>query len=439
MAEVTDVNPQIAQNKPKLKVAELQHFIALKMMDSPLAPRSWAKFPHKFHVYSDRVGKKAVLEEVSPGLVEYRDEIFVTDTIIKYCYGPLAATPNAAFSHKQAVACKNLWFGLVKGIEQTPFAVAEKSAPGLAFRRLPFDAPAEDPIETPLRFEEFLSRCSQPDVLCAFIGSLFYPEADRQQYLYLYGEGLDGKGSLLRMLFHVFGSAYQSLQPKGRDDRFYNMKIYGKRLVAFPDCDDMRFFSSPDFKSLTGNDPVYFEDKGRMGFSDIPMCKFIAASNHRPNITSQRSDLRRLIFIDVKPVTAGTVVPNFEKLLLAEGERIVRVCKAAYLRLCPDHGTIPCDSAEEVAFESEGDYLEMFGKYFNPGTDDDNVMGADVRTVLRREGIKSPKEQRHVREIWARQFNLAVKHTKRGNVYCGLKWRPDAFKRGEGETMGDTK
>ncbi len=426
MADVKDLDVERKKRAKaeKMGTSELHYNIALKMMGSPLAPRAWTKFPHSFHIFQDRVGKQAVLEETAPGLVAYRDELYVTNAILKYCYKELASVPGAALSHRQAMACKSLWTGLVPAAAVSPSPLAEKSTPGLAFHRLPFDAPPEFPKAEPVRFEEFLSRCSQPEALCAFIGSLFFPDADRQQYLYLYGEGNDGKGSLLRMLFSLLGSSAAALQPKGKDDRFWNMKVYGKRLVMFPDCDDMKFFSGPDFKSLTGNDPIYFEEKGRMGFSDIPTCKIIAASNHKPNITSQRSDLRRLIFVEVKPVSEGSLLPNYDRMMLDEAETIVRTCKASYLRACPENGTIACFTANEVAFEAEGDYLGLFDKYFEAADPElEFVPGSDFRRVMIREGIKSPHEQRKVKEIWSRQFGFIGRHTNRGTIYRGFRKR----------------
>jgi phage/plasmid-associated DNA primase len=392
-----------------------------------LAPKEWPIFPRLFHVFQDEQGRQAVLEEYEPGIVGYRDESVVTAAIAQYCWGELGGMLGADLSHKAAVACGKLWLSLTPALEVKPLALAEKSTPGLAFRRLPFDAPPEFDDEGCSRFQEFLSRCSQPSAVAAFLGSLFYPNADRQQYLYFYGEGQDGKGSLLRMLYRLLGSACQSLQPKKGDDRFWNMKTYGKRLVMFPDCDDFRFFASPEFKSLTGNDPIFFEEKGRSGFTDIPMCKLIAASNHRPNVSSQKSDMRRLIYVEVAPVTEMELVPNYEDLLYAEAEAIVRTCKATFERLAPDHGTIPCELAIEVAMEAEDDALSIFDRYFvHTGDEKHAISGAQVREVLNKENVKNGVHQRQIKEAWRRHFDLRIKHTRRGTLYYGVKKRPFA-------------
>jgi hypothetical protein len=415
------------RGRPKKERNPFTLSLVLKMNRDRFAPPDWPAFPHTFHVFDDAAGRRAVLEEVEPGLVVYRDEAVVTSAILRYQADELPSVNcKPDLSYNEANAVKNYWLAYTQPLtgDKRPLALAEKSTPGLAFRRLEFDAPASAPDVMPERFAEFLTRCSQPQALCAFIGSLFYPEADRQQYLYFYGEGQDGKGTLLRMLFKLLGAAAQSLQPKGKDDRFWNMKVYGKRLVMFPDCDDFRFFASPEFKSLTGNDPIYFEEKGRMGFTDIPNCKIIAASNHKPNITSQKSDMRRLIYCEVKPVV-GSPVPNYENMLLAEAEAIVRYCKAVYEAAAPGHGPIPCEVPDDVAFEAEGDYLSIFNAYFES---DPNgcVTGHQVREVLQREGIRTNIEARRVKECWERQCGVTVERKKSGMLYRGMRKRTAA-------------
>ena len=421
MGDVTDINEarRKRQGKDELSTAELHHAIVMAMIHRPSIP-GWPLFPRRFHVMTDTTGVAVVLEEVESGIVQYRDDSAVIAAILHYCYEDLKAVPGADISHKSALACKNLWLGLVPPLPAPPEALLEKSAPGLAFRRLPFDAPAGWPGLEPPLFEEFLSRCNSPLELCSFIGSLFYPEADRQQYLYIYGHGLDGKGSLLRLLFSLMGPAAQSLQPKGRDDRFWNMKVYGKRLVMFPDCEDFRFFASPEFKALTGNDPLFFEPKGKPGFSAVPTCKIIAASNHKPNITSQKSDMRRLIYVEVKAAPESMLSADYELRLACESEAIVRTCKEIYLQKCPKHGPIPCDYADDVAIEAESDYIDVFHQYFSldPAR---QVSGADVKALVARSGIRSNRDIKAMKECWERQLGVSAKHSKGGTVYKGLR------------------
>lgn len=414
------------QNKKddRLSAGELKQNVVFKMQGSPLAPPEWRAFPRRFHVVRDDAGRKTILEEHPGRVVSQVIDSVVIETIYKYSYTELAAVPGSDITYKGAEDYFKLWASMTPALAEKPVAVSELSYPGLTFKRLPFDAPPED-IEPPPHFASFLARCSQPEAVAAFIGSLFYPEADRQQYVFLYGPGQDGKSSLARFLLDLLGDAVQSLQPKTGGDRFWNMKVYGKRLVMFTDCSDTPFFRSSDFKALTGNDPMYFEEKGRMGFTALPSCKVLVASNWHPDISGQKADIRRLIYAEMAPLADDSLlVPNFDALLSSEAEAIVRFCKAVYGRLCPQHGPIPCELAHEVAAQNDEDDASLFSEYFIAAPDGE-ISGEVMARVLDHAGIKSPREKKRLREVWCRIFGLKFHRRNSGNFYAGGFLRPD--------------
>lgn len=387
----------------------------------------WPDFETKFHVLVDDIGRKTILEEYGDRLVGYRDDVAVVDAIAKYCHEKLTEVPGSDLQHNSLVAVKNLWLALTRPLKEKPAPVAELSFPGLTFQRLPFDAPAGIPAAPTPCFGDFLKRCSQWRPVAAFIGSLFYPEADRQQYLYLYGQGNDGKGALMRVLWKLFGPAGVSLEPKGKDDRFWNMKLFGRRYVMFPDCEDFEFFSSPAFKSLTGNDPIFFEDKGKPGFTAIPTCKIIVGSNHKPNITSQRSDLRRLIFVEVESVPEEDVDARYEAELFKEAAGFLSLCKHVYLEDCPSHGPIKCEKATHISAEAEERYLSIFQRHF--AVDKASKLRADrIHYVLKKEGIFSNKDVSKLKSAWARAFGVKSRLNVDGlTIYEGLRWEPKDY------------
>ncbi len=418
---------EATRNDEKVPQSELFFEVVNKMNRAQFSATAWPDFARRFHLLQDQVGCKAVLEELADKVVAYRIDNVIVESIVRYCWEELSRVPGAEISYGAAKSCKDLWWSLTPALSEAPVALAEKSYEGYSFRKLPFDAAVERNDagelvwpEAPPHFASFLSRCSNARALCAFLGSLFYPDADRQQYVYLFGEGQDGKGSLLRMLYHLLGDASQALQPKGRDDRFWNMKVYGKRLVMFTDCEDFRFFSSPEFKSLTGNDAVYFEEKGKMGFTAIPTCKFIVASNQKPNISSQKSDIRRLIYVEVKGVPDAEIVSHFDQLLLAEAEGIVRLCKTVYESNCAGHGPIPCDEATGVADEAEEMAMAIFYRHFAPAPPECWVEGQVLLGILRAENL-STRDIRKVIQVWERQAGIVKKKTAKGFHYMAMK------------------
>jgi hypothetical protein len=294
------------------------------------------------------------------------------------------------------------------------------SQPGLTFKRLTFDAPPAASLSPSPTFERLMDRTSDPEAICAYIGSLFYPEADRQQYLYLYGEGGDGKGALMRFLHGIFGDAGASLTPPTKyGDKFWNFNVYGKRLGLFYDCEDWNWFGSSHFKSLTGGDPILFEEKGRMGFTDTPNLKFIAASNAKPNISSQASDLRRLIFASFKPLPDGERDIDFERKLMAEAKEIVSLCKGIYLDRCPDHRSLDVAPAKDVAWEAESYLIDLFNAHFVASSECE-IPAAQVREILKKDGLRDNREIGRAKDVWARVFGVAYVERNKKNFYRGM-------------------
>lgn len=431
--DVIDLNQKRQRKRPKADAGptkdEIYEAVAARMNGRP-AGRGWPAFPRRYHFVRDEAGRKAFLLEVRNGVVQHVIRQAIEDSILEYTRA-IAITQNAALGPRDAENCARIWAATTTPITPAPIALAEASAPGYAFARLSFDAPP-DAGDPPARFASFLERSSQPLAIAAFIGSLFYPEADRSQYLYLYGQGRDGKGSLLRFLYKLLGSACQSLQPPGKEgDKFWMMKTYGKRLVFLPDCDSPKFFASPAFKSLTGGDPVYFEEKGVMGFTAIPTCKVIAASNVKPLITSQISDQRRIIYAEMGTVPADEAQPGFENVLLEDAAAIISWCKAVYLSQAPRHGPIKCDAAEQLAAEAEEGFASLFHKHFDVAGPTDWVRGDRVREVLRRDGIRSDQEINRLKAAWERIFGVTARKMSGGRggcmAYFGMRYSPKDY------------
>lgn len=426
MTDPIDFNKEKAKRKQakadkgeRISKTELAYQIVCKMNRHPLAPPDWPRFPRRFHYVADRQGRKAVIEEHGDSLVTYLDRDVVADAIMQYCWNSIPFVFGASsYSWRDATACRDMWLALTEPLIENPRSLAEKSESGLTFKRLPFDAPPNANV-APKHFEELLSRFSKPRAVCAFVGSLFYPEADRQQYLFLYGTGGDGKGTFMRFLQSIFGDAAQALSPPGRDgDKFWNFSLLGKRLGLFFDTDASDWFRKAHFKSLTGGDPQWFEEKGRMGFTAMPTVKFIVSSNFKPQVSGSPADMRRLIYVECKPVPGDQRRRGFEDVLLGEAQEIMSACKAIYLEECPSHGPIPCETATKVALETESSYLDVFHQFFELG--DAAVPGYTVQHLLKKAGVRSNAETAKAKEVWQRELGIRVEHSREGTVYRGM-------------------
>jgi len=319
-----------------------------------------ATFKKRFYVTETNMEQRRILLDNGNGVVKYVSKDSLVSAIFAWTRDKRG---GSVVYYLPVGACEELakcWLHTTLPIDEPP-AFRFASDRGLCFNRLAWDPV---PGATPL-FDEFLSRCSNAEALEAFIGSLFEPNADRQQYVWMHGMGANGKSTLLQFLRRIFGHACVSKKPPGRDDRFWASNLPGKRIVMLPDCNNRNFPASQDFKMLTGGDAVTIELKGENPFDAELCCKFIFASNDRPEITSQKADMRRAIYVEIKPI-AGDPDPKYAERLNAEAPFIAHRCMKKYAELCPDHGQIPVDveGLEMLAEQNEEEFATVFADNF---------------------------------------------------------------------------
>lgn len=253
---------------------------------------------------------------------------------------------------------------MAPGIDQaTVLPIATKSQKGWAYERLDFDLTSSACSPT---WESILVRCSNANAIKAFIGSLFHPEADRAQFVYLYGAGNEGKGSMIEALSTVFGSAHiNQITPK--ELRFWAASVYNKRLVTFSECDDFRFAVSEDVKAITGNDTISVDEKGHPIFKAKTICKFMFAANVKPRAQDTPAHRRRLIYSEIKPWTGEAVpVRIFVSRLVEEIQGFLSECWRTYKTLCPNGGPIPVEEKifRSLIADNNAEFQEILDEYF---------------------------------------------------------------------------
>lgn len=258
------------------------------------------------------------------------------------------------------------YYMMTASVTKEPAQFRLKSDPGLCFQRLSFDL-QPDFGEHPL-FDELLSRMTNKDAIVDWLGSLFDLESDRSQYVWVYGDGLNGKTSLLKMLKSVFGKSYASLETPHHQDRFWSMQLIGKRLVGFEEVSDQNFVTSAKFKNLTGNENIFVEAKGKMGYNVNINSKFIFCSNEKPNISSARADLRRAIYCFIEPIV-DLPQTNYVDRLIKEAPAILSNCAYLYRQKYLDRRPIEISLEDievmnELIDENEQDLQDIFDKNF---------------------------------------------------------------------------
>jgi hypothetical protein len=349
-----------AGKKPRYSKAEVQFTLCNAINHTNSSKMHGVEFQRIFHIVEPTPGAREVLLEDAGGVVQYVHENAVTSEVLRYCHHYTNWPMFRVVDEAAARAVTKFWKAYTPPILE-PAMLLEADAQGLCFRRLPFNLTA---IQTSV-FDEFLGRCSNSAALCGFVGSLLEPLADRQQYVYLHGDGMNGKGALLRFLARVMGPAHASKVPPAHGDRFWTHGLLGKRLVAFPDCSDRHFPASPLFKMLTGGDHVPVEQKNLQAYTAPLNCKFIFASNDEPKLSGQEADRRRAIYCKIDRI-AGAPDPHYDDRLWAEAAGILYKCRAEYRRLTHDHGPIltAADSLDDLISQSGAEFKDLFERCF---------------------------------------------------------------------------
>lgn len=173
---------------------------------------------------------------------------------------------------------------LENGIYWWRDAKLEAHSPALgAMTKLPI---TYDEIAIPYSFLEWLTQVlgDEPEMhrhMWEVIGYLLMTGNPLQKIFLLYGEGGNGKGTMLRVIRSLLGRAnYSSISMHQLvDDRFATSGLYGKTANISGDLSS-RFLSDPQIlKEITGGDSINASRKFGHSFEFVPYAVPIFASN----------------------------------------------------------------------------------------------------------------------------------------------------------------
>lgn len=429
-----------AKKKPqeKRKFRDIHYQVASAMAGRPLG---WHPFPVKLHRWTDHAGISVPYAENSAGIVKKVSDDGLHHLIATYWDHTLTAGDRPVFlgplAAKDLADIRKTWLGIAKPVKTKFLTLGWRSEPRTALHKVDFD-PA--PGDTPL-FDELMSRTSNSTTLMAWIGSLFDEHSQRQQYAWIYGAGGNGKSALVRVLLSLMGPVGASENPPTRDAKHWTCGLSNKRLVVFPDCNNVKFVTTGDFKQLTGEDPVRMEPKGKPAYYEIIDAKFLIISNDRPGIFSTKADLRRVLFFSIGDVPDAARVDRYESRLMAEGPAILSKCWETYLKVSNGnsrHEFVAEDQNEVNALVEDNEHeLEAFvnGKlnvvsysFDTPNNARKYVEAHKMIELMIDSGFKSEYERRKLREYMERKHGIIRTKVRVGEsmvlVYLNCKTAP---------------
>ncbi len=346
MTEIADINDarqkkKEKEQKPRYTITDLMvEFHSIMTRASSTVPKPEQRWPHRTMV--DEGSKDIMYLDDGTGVCRRVEEARVRADFRSWV---VEKSPNH-IKHWMGVPNKTLKeciekFSHTPSVQVRPISIKIGTDNDPCWSRIaidPYSEPVMDGDQRIMNFEAFADRCGDnARTLKQWIGSLFFPESDRSQYLWIYGEGNDGKSTFIRWLKKVFGPSFISSMATDHSSEYWIDSIVGKRVVAFPDTNTYEFVVSQVFKTCSGSDPVAARAIYGKPYQAQLDCKFLFCSNKIPNVSSAKADLRRMIFIDLKGFD-GDPDPKYEDRIAAEMNDIVSNCIGHYHRFVAEHG-----------------------------------------------------------------------------------------------------
>ncbi len=424
-----------AQEKRKYRA--IHYNIAAAMAGERLG---WHPFQVKLHRWVDHMGTSVPYEENADGIVRKVSDDRLHYLISEYWRDTITDGERPIYlghlSADDLTKTRRVWLGMSRERREKFLCLGWKSDPRPALHKLPFDPEViSDPDTACPLFCELMSRTSNRVTLMAWIGSLFDEHSQRQQYAWIYGEGGNGKSALIRCLMNALGPVAASENPPTRDNKHWTCGLSNKRLVVFPDCNNVSFVTSGDFKQLTGEDPVRMDPKGKPVFYENIDAKFLIISNDKPRITSSRADLRRVLFFSIAPLPDSAKVDNYEPRLAAEVPAFLKLCWEVYKLVTkgePRYEFVVDDKTEietlvedhELEFQAFVDEKLCVMEYAEdyPLKLRQYVRPQEMLDLMRECGFKTEYERRKLRDFMSKKHGVVYKSIllDSGNRYVFL-------------------
>lgn len=311
----------------------------------------------RFRILYDNEGNLSCAEVSGPGVLRPVSNDYIINNMIGFLVGH-AKPPDikhSIFPTWRALAAAR---GAIDATGIAPLTFKSETVETWAWQRLNFD-PVE--IEIPVLLTKLLERTSPEEgrSLVLWLGSLLDYHFPRAQYLYLHGDGNDGKSTLIAMMVKLLGTQGVAMM---RSDDFADAHsttvLEGARLAIFADENSASFMSRGRFKALTGDDTLTINPKGLPRRNIGLHCKVMVASNYAPHVQGGRADLRRIIPVKLHPISASESSHAQGLAFVEQGPAIMQFCYMAFKAWQAENPDRMLPAATAALAEVEADSMQ---------------------------------------------------------------------------------
>lgn len=410
---------------------------------SPRLLNSAPPFPHKFLVVRPEVGGAPIILKVEDNVAKIVIPEYAAGYLREYVSYLSGDVAEFNVTYDTCTRIIKSWSHQFSDLTTFPKAVAFKSDPELCMTRLPFDPAFIDDkralsANAPL-FSEMLARMKNSDAFVLRVGSLFDPDADRKQAVWMSGPRDCGKSEFAWLLMELAGKSYGILSNTDLKTDYWKAQLVGKRVGIVQEA-AARFIRSDEFKAITGDDEHSINQKNQpIYYAKIPAMMFFF-SNNPPEIPHDDALIARIIDCRIEAIPQGAMLPKsvVRQKIREEFPFIAGYCLGAYQAL-GSGDRIPCGSEtlSDTVEKYEADYIDFLEHHFIADPDK-QILRRDFKQTMDEEGIKSSLAQAICKRVFLARFKVAeVRITfetndqaveKRVFVYQGVRFREESEK-----------
>ena len=278
-----------------------------------------------------------------------------------------------------------------------------------------------------------------------FFGYSFTGLTTEQVFIFLYGEGLNGKSTLVDIICAIAGE-YATTVPfetlagedkrKGADATPDLARLPGARLVRSSEPEASVALKEATVKALTGGEPILVRRLHEDFIEVYPIFKLVLSGNHKPKIRGQDYGIwRRVCLVPfLVQIPENQIDKDLKDKLWEERSGIFNWILAGLLSFLEEGLNIPeAVQAATEEYREESDPIGEFIRDMCDITDDteDEERPGDLYDAFtryaERTGVISMNKPTFCRQLpsYADKFGFR-KHKRSGTLYQMIKLKPEA-------------